>query len=120
MSYKDEKEHKKGLVNKILSQPRKMLEWQFSDDKSEVELLYWHEDQPEITDLFISAEVGLFNKEVSYVHSVYYNDGFQQDIRDTDINILDEDADFDIDDIIDCFLEVWHKDINKIHIGKIE
>jgi len=119
MSYND-KEFTRELINKILSQPRKMLEWQFSEDKSEVELLYWHEDEPDITDHYISAETDLFNREVSYVHSIYYDDGYQQDIRDKEINIMDEDADFDLDNVVDCFLDIWHDDIDKIHIGKID
>lgn len=107
-------------IDKLLSQDHKELEWQYSEDKSEVELIYWQDIPEDISNSFISMEVDYFNKEVDYVHSEYYNDGFQQDIRTKEINILDEDADFDKSDVIVCFMEMWHDDIRNITFSKIE
>lgn len=107
-------------IDKLLSQKHKELEWQYSDDRSEVELIYWQDVPDDISNSFISMEVGHFNKEVDYVHSEYYNDGFQQDIRTKEINILDEDSDFDKSDVIECFMEMWHDDIKNITFSKID
>lgn len=117
---KTSSEIKTEIIDKVLSQKQENLEWQYSLDNSEIELIYWNTETEEAYDYFVAMDIEHFNKEVDYVHSEYYSDGFQQDIRTTDINIKDEDADFSKSDIIDCFMNMWHDNINNITIGKID
>ncbi len=60
-----------------------------------------------------SASVDNFNIKVPEVKSHYWNDGMQQEISDKEVNIMDENSDFDLEDIISCFEEVPH---NKLEI----
>jgi hypothetical protein len=113
-------EEQKQLISKILNQKTEMLQWQYNNDNTLVELFYWHEDEPTIKDYTISSDTCNFNKEVSYVHSEFWSDGLQQDIQDKVINIMDEGADFDIDDIISSFNELLEKGVKHIYIEKID
>jgi hypothetical protein len=110
---------KNEIVQSFIDSDYKKLEWQFSDDKFYVELLYCSADDNDILNEYvIRADCSEFDKDVEYLHSVYYSDGYQQDIRDTTINITDEDADFDINDIVYVFYELskTEKGMNKIEL----
>lgn len=69
-------------------------------------------------DLFVygviySASTDNFNIKVPEVKSHYWNDGMQQEISDKEVNIMDENSDFDLEDVISCFEEIPH---NKLEI----
>lgn len=69
-------------------------------------------------DLFVygviySASTENFNINISEVKGHYFNDGLQQEIGDKEVNILDENSDFDLDDIVSCFEGIPH---NKLEI----
>ena len=77
------------------------LDWEIIDDTVELT----------VYGVVYSACVSLFNKEIDYVSGTYYNDGLQE-LHDTKtLNILDEEAEFTLDEVVDVFEKLNHKDI---------
>ena len=104
------------LIAKILDQ--KELHWQISNDNYSVELFYIGED--ETLDIYVlKLSVDLFTKEADYVHDVYYDDGYQQDLRTTTLNITDSQESFYLSDVTDVFYKVLKDKYTKIIIEEL-
>ena len=67
-----------------------------------------------------SASVDYFNKTESVVSGTYWNDGLQQLHEDIEVNILDEDSEFTINEVVECFQNIPHKNIEVIIQQEIE
>ena len=67
-----------------------------------------------------SASVEFFNKTESVVSGTYWNDGLQELHEDIEVNILDEDSEFTINEVVECFQKIPHKNIEVIIQQEIE
>ena len=61
---KTSKEIKIEIIDKVLSQKQENLEWQYSIDNLEIELIYWNTETEEAYDYFVAMDIEHFNKEV--------------------------------------------------------
>lgn len=82
------------------------LEWEINMKDNTVELC--------IYDVVFSASVDYFNAIRTFVKDTYWNDGIQEITYDKEINIMDMDSEFTIDEIISCFEKVPNKHLEII------
>ena len=61
-----------------------------------------------------SASVEFFNKTESVVSGTYWNDGLQELHEDIEVNIMDEDSEFTINEVVECFQKIPHNQIDII------
>ncbi len=104
---------KKRLTLQILNSDKSKLQWQLSECENNIELMYFHEDNTEISNTVIFANIKYFNKNIDFINS-------DNDYENNKINVFDDLELFEIEDIILCFSELVNKKNSEIKLEKIE
>lgn len=79
------------------------IEWEVNTFDNTVDITFYG--------VTYSADVDFFNVTRTFVKNTYWNDGLQQTEYDKEINIMETDSEFTLNEILYCFTKVPAKEL---------